>query len=146
MTVFAAAALRADWPTVLRWGGSGGMMNVSIILVSAGLLVPALVACGGKEDDDVGGANTQALCEQGCATTASLSCPRADTCVADCQQLASTLKTALPNCGAQIDAFAQCVSIRPVEDFECVSDGTAAPRANVCADEQAAVFACAMGG
>ena len=122
-------------------------MKVSTILVSAALLCAALAACGGKEEpgDEGSSVNAAAICDRSCATTASLACPRTSSCVADCEALISMTKSQFPNCGSQIEAGAQCASTKPVSDWECVSDGTARPKANVCPDEQAAIFTCVAG-
>ncbi len=122
-------------------------MKVSSILVSAGLVLPTLLGCGGKEDDDDEGSTIDAasVCEQSCATTASLACPRTSSCVADCRNLIDTSKSMFPDCGPQIEAGAACASTKPVSDWECVSDGTARPKAGVCPDETAALFTCVAG-
>lgn len=116
-------------------------MSISKYAVFLGFSLSLLSACG----DDDEGASLQSICEKGCATIASLSCPdeNATTCVSECEMGPSNFPDA---CRSQAIDVIECAANRPASDWECDSDGEAAPKEGVCAGEINAVVACASDG
>jgi hypothetical protein len=112
-------------------------MAKSVCLV-VGVVLALVAGCGS------GDSSSSDYCQKGCATAATLKCPKDDpaTCVSMCQQMAA----ALPNCKTQVDALGSCTAARPASDFECDSDGKSKLKDGVCDAEGTAAIACAFGG
>src|SRR5688572_27331433 len=117
-----------------------GMIRSTYILVCT-LGAALALACGGDDDDDDNSpAAIRALCEEGCATAQSLSCPNEEavTCAKDCEYTA-----AIPeNCRPTARATLQCVVARPVSDWGCDTEGQAELQGEVCDAEAEAFLTC----
>lgn len=102
-------------------------------------------SCGDDGDDGGGGGggSLQAICERGCATTATLQCPNdnASTCVSTCVDEANSMPEA---CRSVVLTIGECLSNRPASDWECDEFGEATPKDGVCVQEQLAALTCVL--
>jgi hypothetical protein len=81
--------------------------------------------------------NTAVDCGPVCGATRKLGCKRADECESTCREMAS-----VPTCQPELAAFFRCLSAQPVQNWECLEDGTGAIREGFCDAEQGRFAAC----
>ena len=120
-----------------------GMIRSTYTIVYAlgALLAPA---CGDDDDeDDNSPAAIRALCEEGCATALSLSCPNEETvtCASDCDYTEAVPEVCRPNARATLE----CVTELPVSDWACDAEGQAAVQGDACDAELQAFVSCLSG-
>lgn len=99
-------------------------------------------ACG-DDDDSSTGTSVQSLCERGCSTTASLSCPNdtPSTCVSECVE---GYADSPQECRQAMTSALECIANRPASDWECDDDGDVSLKEGVCTQEAFALFGCLL--
>lgn len=78
-----------------------------------------------------------AECGKICDRSRELKCPHSDQCLAGCLSVASFLQ-----CSDAFAALYTCLSLEPLNHWECADDGVAAIRDGFCEPEQAAASGC----
>jgi hypothetical protein len=125
-------------------GGSGGGSALDAGSTGTG---GATGADGGVSlGGDGGGAPSVAFwCASTCRNNASLMCPNADTCAANCEKEYADAVTARPQCRAPLQTLLSCAATRLPQDFHCGADGQLEVRPGVCEPEVMAVASCVFG-
>jgi hypothetical protein len=120
-----------------------GMVRSTYILVWA-LGASLALACGDDDDEvDNSPAAIRALCEEGCATALSLSCPNEETvtCARDCDYTEAISEACRPTARATL----QCATDLPASAWACDAEGQAAIQSDVCDAQAQALLACLAG-
>lgn len=126
-------------------GGTAGGQDAGVVADSS-VATDSRVGVDGPalSSGDAPTFSSRLICELGCRNAFALNCPRASSCVADCEN-DFAITTQKPHCRPQVEAMLLCAVSRPQQDWLCGTDGTLELKEGVCMPEADAAIQCILG-